>query len=285
MQQRARDDVDAGQLLIRDAGLRRAQAEADALELAAAVMGAPRRGMKRTSTMPLLIAGSDDPLLAHLAQDAQLISQVMGSTAGLDALASGQADLAGTHLRDCEAHEYNISFVQHLIPEQDILLVNLAAREYGLLVARDNPKKIRGVRDLTRRGVRLLNRTRGAGARLWLHQHLRAAHIDPTTLRGWSDSVATYDALAGAISAGVVDSGPGLRITAEQWGLDFIALGQERFDLAIPRAVYESARGAKLFQWLDDKKFRAYAAALPGYDVTRSGRVIAESKYGSRRKG
>jgi len=280
IQRRARADADAGQLLLRDAVLRRAQADADALDFAAAVMGAASRGAAPTQNVPLLLVGSDDPLLAHLAQTAHLCSQVVGSTAGLEALASAQADVAATHLRDPEAHAYNVPFVRLLIPEADILLVNLAVREYGLVVARGNPKKIRGVRDLARRDVRVLNRTRGAGARLWLLQHLRAARIDPTTVRGWSNAAATYHALAGAISSGAADVGPALRTTAAQWDLDFIALGEERFDLAIPRAVYESARGAKLFHWLDDEKIRAFASTLPGYDLSRSGRVMAEIKYG-----
>ncbi|MBI4674390.1 MAG: helix-turn-helix transcriptional regulator [Chloroflexi bacterium] len=280
LQRQARADADAGQLVMREAALRRAQADADALDLAAAVMRVSSHRAAPAQNMPLMLVGSDDPLLGHLAQTAHLLSQVVGSTAGLEALAANQADVAATHLRDPEAHEYNVPFVQLLIPEEDILLVNLAVREYGLLVARGNPKKIRGVRDLARRDVRMLNRTRGAGARVWLLQHLRAARLNPTTLRGWSDAVATYDAVAGAISSGAADVGPGLRTTAVQWDLDFIGLGEERFDLAIPRSVYESPRGVKLFQWLDDQTFRAYAAALPGYDLARSGRVMAEIKYG-----
>lgn len=287
-QRQARADADAGQLLLHDAFLRRAEADTRALDLAAAVMGVSPRHVAPKQKVPLLLVGSDDPLLERLAQTAHLFSQVVGSTAGLEALASAQADVAATHLRDPEAHEYNIPYVQLLIPEQDILLVNLAVREYGLVVARGNPKKIRGVRDLARRDVRMLNRTRGAGARLWLLQHLRAARLDPATVRGWSNAVATYDALAGAIASGAADVAPALRATAVQWELDFIALGEERFDLAIPRAVYESPRGAELFHWLDDKKFRAFASTLPGYDLSRSGRVMAEIKYGranSRRFG
>ncbi len=233
--------------------------------------------------MPLVIAGSDDPLLAELSQAAHAQWQVMGSTAGLFALAQGQAEVIGTHLRDPEANEYNISFVQHLVAEQDIVLVNLAVREYGLLVARDNPKNIRGIRELARRGVQLINRPQGSGARLWLQRHLRAARIDPLRLRGWSRAAATYNAVANAIATGAADVGPGLRATAEKWGLDFIALGEERFDLTIPRAVYESKRAHTLRELVHSKKFRAHAQTLAGYDVSQSGRVIAEIKYGSRR--
>ena len=50
---------------------------------------------------------------------------------------------SGLHLQNKENTEYNVSFVQHLAAEQDVLLVNLAVRQYGLLVAPGNPKQIR----------------------------------------------------------------------------------------------------------------------------------------------
>ncbi len=275
----ARTSGDAGQLVLREAALRRAQSETDALALAETVL--PRKTRKhKNAALPLALAGSDDPLLAYAAQAAHLISSVNGSLAGLEALAAQQADIAGTHLRDMDVQQYNLTFVQHLIPEQDILLVNFAVREYGLLVARGNPKRIRGVRDLARRNVRLLNRPRGAGARLWLHQHVREARLDPHDLRGWENVAVTYDALAVAIENETADAGPGLRVTAEQRGLDFISLGQERFDLAVPRRVYESAHAAKLFDQFYSTTFRVHASALHGYDLALQGRIVGESKYG-----
>lgn len=240
-------------------------------------------GVASDAQMPLLIAGSDDLLLAWLARAVGATSRVMGSTRGLERLAEQQSDLAGAHLREPEAREYNVSFVQHLIPEQDILVVNLAIRDFGLMVAHDNPKKIRGVRDVAKQDVRLLNRSYGAGARVWLHQQLRAARVDPTTLPGWTHIAPTYDALTRAIERDKADVGPGVRAATEARGLDFIALGQERFDLILSRTLYESARGRQLRETLHSTKFRAYASTLPGYDISQSGQVIAEIKYGTRR--
>lgn len=234
--------------------------------------------------LPLVIAGSDDPLLAHLAQTLQAHTQVVGSTAGLLALASQNADVGGTHLRDPEAGAYNVSFVQHLVAEQDVLLVNLAVREYGLMVARGNPKNIRSVRDLGRRNVRMLNRTPGSGARLWLQRDVRSARLDPSALEGWTRAAGTYAAVARAIVNGTADAGPGLRATAQALELDFVTVGEERFDLALSRALYESARAQSLRDALHSKAFRAFANALPGYDFSYSGRVVAEIKYGLRRK-
>ncbi len=128
-----------------------------------------------------------------------------------------------------------LPFVKHLLPEDDLVLVNLAIRENGLIVARGNPKNIRSVRDLTRADIRLINRARGTGTRLLLYAKLRAARIDPRTIDGWDHVGASHDAVAAAIATGAADAGPGLRASAVAWNLDFIPLGDERYDLVIPR--------------------------------------------------
>lgn len=234
--------------------------------------------------LPLLLAGSDDPLFSFAAQSSGTRAHVTGSLDGLMALASSHAEVIGTHLRDPDADEYNISFVQHLVAEQDVLLVHLAVREYGLLTARDNPKKIRALRDLTARDVRLVNRAYGSGARLWFQRHLHQARIDPAALSGWSNAATTYATVARTILSDKADVGPGLRATAEQFDLGFIPLGQEQFDLALPRKVYESKRASSFQTIFSSQEFRDRARSLPGYDLSRSGRVIAEIKYGVRRK-
>jgi putative molybdopterin biosynthesis protein len=234
--------------------------------------------------LPLRIAGSDDPLLARLARETNALVRVNGSTAGLVALAQKEAEVVGSHLREPDSNEYNISFVQHLVAEEDILLVHLAIREYGLVVAAGNPKHLRRVRDIERKHVRLLNRSRGSGARMWLQRHLRNARLDPNTIPNWSSEAGTYEEIAGAIVLGQVDVGPGLRATAEKFHLGFVPLGVERFDLAIPRSIFESKRGDKLRAALLDRNFLDYARTLPGYDLARSGRVIAEIKFGQRKR-
>lgn len=233
--------------------------------------------------MPLYMVGSDDPLLTWLARSIGATSRVVGSTRGLERLAEQQADIAGAHLREPGSADFNASFVQHLVPEEDVLLVNLAMREYGLMVAAGNPKKIRGVRDLAKPEVRLLNRSYGAGARIWLHRHLRAARVDPTGLNGWTRSASTYEGLARAIERDQADVGPAIRATAEGRGLGFVPLGVERFDLVLSRGLYESPRVRKLREMASSTTFQEMASALPGYDMSQSGRVLAEIKYGIRR--
>src|SRR2546429_6096988 len=80
-------------------------------------------------------------------------------------LARGEAHAAGAHLFDEESGEFNVPFVQQLLPGRDVLVVNLARWRAGLAVARGNPLGIRGVEDLGRRGVRVAGRESGSGAR------------------------------------------------------------------------------------------------------------------------
>jgi putative molybdopterin biosynthesis protein len=113
---------------------------------------------------------------------------------------------------------------------------------------------------------------------------VRAAQLDPLTLQGWNNAAPTYGAVARAILDDDADVGPGLRATAEQFGLDFVPLGEERFDFIVARSVFESRRGRALQEILHSKTWREYARTLPGYEISRSGRVIAEIQYGTRRK-
>ena len=273
-QRAAQDAGDAGQLFIAHVALRETEAALSALDLYDAVAVSTRAVRGQTLAAPVII-GSDDPLLARLAQLAHTSTQSVGSIGGLLALAQHQANVAGIHLLDSETGEYNVPFVKHLVPEEDIVLVNLAFRENGLLIAHGNPKNIRGVRALARRDVRYINRQRGAGTRLLVYSKLRQIGINPHTIPDWDRVANTHDAVAGAIAAGTVDVGPGLRAVAAEWNLDFVPLGEERYDLAIPRADFESPQLGVLIDALHGVTFRQQAAAFQGYDLTRSGQVVA----------
>jgi molybdate-binding protein/DNA-binding PadR family transcriptional regulator len=236
----------------------------------------------RAAAEPLVALGSDDLVLdllaRHLAQDHPQIhfaAQPVGSLSGLIALHERRAQLAGIHLLDTDTGEYNIPYVKHLLPGERVVLINLARREQGLMVAAGNPKGIRGLGDLTRRDVGIVNRQAGAGTRLLLHHQLRQARIDTRRIAGYAREVPTHGAVAAAVAAGTADAGPGVRAVALAHGLDFLPLGEERYDLVVPQAIFESPRLRPLLALLHDTSFRRAAARFPGYDVTNMSRVIA----------
>jgi molybdate-binding protein/DNA-binding PadR family transcriptional regulator len=273
----ARVEGNASKLILAHAALKETEASLAALDFSAALVPIHlKSGVVPKS--PVTVAASDDPILLRLAQFAPIAVHSVGSLGGLYALSQHQADLAGSHLLDLASGEYNIPFVRQLFPEDEILIVNLAWRETGLILAPGNPLSIHGVRDLARREVRLINRSRGTGTRLLLFGKLRDARIDPHSIKGWERVAATHDAVAGAITAGTADVGAGLRAVAHEWHLDFIALNEERYDLIIPRPLFESPRLRPILEKLDSKEFRNVATSYLGYDLSHSGRVIAQVK-------
>ncbi|HEX9074673.1 MAG TPA: substrate-binding domain-containing protein [Anaerolineae bacterium] len=274
----ARDAGDAGRIVLADAAFRETEAALTALHLWTNVAPASGRTALPVAPGNVVITGSDDPLLTFLAQLSGTSATAVGSLTGLLILARHEADMAGVHLLDLETGEYNIPFVKHLMPEDSTVLVNLALRENGLMIARGNPKHIRGVRDLIRGDVHLINRQRGAGTRLLLYSKLRAARIDPRSLPDWEHAVSTHEAVAAAVVTGHADAGPGLEAIAAEWDLDFIPLGEERFDLVVLQTVLDSGRLQPVLDAVHSPTFRRRGAELQGYDLARSGRVVARIK-------
>jgi putative molybdopterin biosynthesis protein len=199
-----------------------------------------------------------------------------GSLGGLLAVGRGDAHLAGSHLLDPQTGEYNISYVQKYLPGLPVLLVNLVYREQGLIIARRNPKAITGLTDLSRGDLRYVNRQRGAGTRVLLDYHLDRLGIRPEQIHGYAREEYTHLAVAVAVQSGAADCAMGIEAAANALGLDFIPLAKERYDLVIPRVHYESELLTPLLDLIRGSKFPGLVAALPGYDTSDMGRVMAE---------
>jgi putative molybdopterin biosynthesis protein len=192
---------------------------------------------------------------------------------GLFALARGAADLAGTHLLDPETGEHNVPFVRRLLPGEPVLLVTLAHRQQGLIVAAGNPKQIHGVDDLGRGDVTIVNRHRGSGTRVLLDDALQRAGIDPAALPGYEREEATHLAVAGAVAAGTADAGLGILAAARAYGLDFVPVARERYELALRPATAGRPAVGSLLETLRSADFRAVVTALGGYDTAESGTI------------
>lgn len=201
----------------------------------------------------------------------RLSSANVGSLGGLMALKRRDAHLAGIHLLDEETGEYNISYVRRLLPDEEIVLVHLAYREQGFLVAPGNPLGLSSLRDLTRPGVRFVNRQRGSGTRVLLDYYVRQEGINPETITGYEREEFTHMAVAAAVQSGSADVGLGIRAAANALGLTFVPLFSERYDLAIPRRHWESELLAPLRRILFDPAYRSAVEALGGYYVERMG--------------
>jgi len=272
--EQARASGDAGRVVIAEAAARQAEAALAPIDLARS-LAARKPRPEATGAARLTIAASDDPLLAHLASLAGTTLDLRGSLGGLTAVARREADAAGAHLLDLQSDEYNTPFLRHLAPEEEMLVIALAMRETGVMIAPGNPRDIHDLRDLARPGIRLVNRPQGTGTRLLFFARLRQAGVDPHALLGWERTVATHDAVAACVATGIADAGPGIRAAAEAYGLIFLPLGIERYDLIMPRRVHDSPSGRVLLDILSTKAWTSVAARTPGYETSRAGQVLA----------
>ncbi|MHB0870522.1 MAG: substrate-binding domain-containing protein [Chloroflexota bacterium] len=237
----------------------------------------------------LRIAGSHDLaldlLIGQLARSRPELSVVpsyVGSLAGLIALERGEAEMAGCHLLDEETGEYNLPFVRRILPGEEMLLVNLAHRRQGLIVARGNPKGIHGLEDLARPEIVMVNRQRGAGTRVLLDLRLAQLKIRSEMVPGYDHEVGTHTAVAAAIVDGSADVGLGILSAARAMNLDFIPLATERFDLAIPAAQYETLPVAALVATLRSDSFKAVVREMGGYDTSDTGGVVGTTGVATR---
>ena len=231
----------------------------------------------------IVAIGSHDVILDLMASELRridpqltLASSNVGSLGGLVALNRGDAHVAGTHLLDEETSEYNVSFVQRQVSNEDIVLVNLVHRVQGLIVPPGNPKSIESLNDLTRENVRYVNRQRGSGTRVLLDHLLRKEGISVTDIRGYEREEFTHLAVAAAVAGDSADVGMGVKSAARALGMDFLPLSTERYDLAIPKRFYESELLAALLSLIRSDGFREQVDALGGYDTTSMGVVVAE---------
>ncbi|MBI5182014.1 MAG: molybdopterin biosynthesis protein [Nitrospirae bacterium] len=207
-----------------------------------------------------------------------LSSAHVGSMGGLMALKRGEAHIAGTHLLDEGTGEYNAPFLKRLLPDKQIILINLVYREQGLIVQKGNPKGINGFKDLTREDITFINRQNGSGTRLLLDKYLKDLSINPDNINGYDRDEYTHMGVAAGVRSGAADAGMGILAAATALGLDFIPVAKERYDIAIPLEFYSLQMIQCLIDIIrNDKEFKEAVLSLGGYDVSDTGKVMYEN--------
>jgi putative molybdopterin biosynthesis protein len=201
---------------------------------------------------------------------ATLASSHVGSLGGLVALRDGLCHLAGSHLLDPASGEYTLPFVDRLVP--DAAVVRLVHREQGLIVAPGNPLGVTGVADLPR--LRYVNRQRGAGTRALLDHELAALGIDAAAVPGYAREEHTHLAVAAAVAAGRADAGLGVLAAARAFGLGFVPVAAEPYDLVLRPDAVDDPLLAPLWALLADPAFRAQVEGLGGYSCAETGRRV-----------
>jgi putative molybdopterin biosynthesis protein len=197
------------------------------------------------------------------------------STDALEALAKHQTHLAGVHLVDGKTGDANVKDARRVLRGYPAVLITLARWEVGLVVPHGNPKRIRSVADLGRRGVTLAVREPGSGARRLLDRELRAAGIAAAAVVPPAFRASGHLEVAQAIALGAADTGIASRDAALASGLGFVPLADERYDLVVPHDLLEDPRVRRLFDVMTSGGFQHELVAL-GYDVRACGERVAE---------
>src|SRR6185437_6885394 len=148
-------------------------------------------------------------------------------------------------------------------------VVGFASWREGLVVRPG--AEVRGLDDVVRRGLRLVNREPGAQARTLLDRERLRLGLEPSQLTGYESLAAGHLQVAAAIVGGLADAGVSSEPAALAYGLDFIPLAEERFDLLLPSKHAASREVQGLLKVLTSPWLLAQLASLPGYDAARCG--------------
>ena len=228
----------------------------------------------------LVAIGSHDPLLdevadlLHLADPSvRMSSSHVGSMGGIMAVKRGETHIAGTHLLDESDGTYNTAFIKKHFPHGGVRLVECVGRTQGLMVAAGNPLGITGITDLTRPGMRYVNRQKGSGTRILIDYLCKQEGIDPAGIYGYDREEFTHTSVAAQIASGTADAGMGIYSAARLYGLDFLPVCMEQYDLLIPDTAWDTPMVRALLGVLKSDAFRERLTALGGYELHEPGRV------------
>jgi molybdate transport repressor ModE-like protein len=202
----------------------------------------------------------------------ELRLQNAGSLESLQRFNEGKFDLAGFHIVEGELRDEMARHYHALLDADKHVLIRVAARRQGLIVARGNPKRIRTLRDLARGGIRFVNRQAGSGTRLLLDALLRREGVDARGIAGYENEEFTHSATAALLASGAADAALGIEAAARRFDLDFVPFATETYYFAARKAALSSPPIDGLVSALSSAEFRRGLRAMAGYDPTDSGR-------------
>lgn len=220
--------------------------------------------------LPPILAGSHDPLLDWALRESGsgLASFYDGSFDGLERLAARSAQAAGLHIREQDG--WNRRSLRSALGEAPVVLIEVARRQRGLLLA-PGLTGISGFADL--RGRTVVLRQDSAASQRQFDEQLQAAGLSRDDITALPARARTEEELAITLHDGKAEIGFGLGALSGLFGLGFVALHDERFDLAVWRRAWFEPPLQKLMRFLASDACAARAAEMGGYDLSGLGTV------------
>src|SRR5712692_583520 len=228
----------------------------------------------------LVLAGCDPAtgLLSRMVErisGVEVISAAASSKLALTWLSEGKVYIAGSHLEDPKTGEFNLPFIRKQFPDEEFCVVTFARWEEGLVIAFGNPKGVRKIEDLARKNVRFVNREPGSGSRALLDRLLEKAGIEAHHVQGYERIAYGHLAAAYCVVSREADVCLATRCAAQTFGLDFIPLHNERYDLVMRRRTADLPAVKAFLDVLQRATLRRKLEILAGYDTSETGALVA----------
>jgi len=247
-----------------------------------------RRGQRaRVTVLPgtlhpervLLLAGCDPALrvaasLVERQGGVRVHWLPLSSARALEAAGRGLVHVAGTHLHPPEDPE-GVGVVRRWLGQTPAVMVSVARWVEGLMLRPGLGKQVRRPEDLLRPGLRVVNRERGSGSRLVFDRWLRGAGVSGRRVEGYGVELNTHLAVAEAVAGGLADAGPGVLPVARWYGLDFLPITEQRYDLVVPQDLVDAEPVQMFLDVVTGRRFRQELVAIGGYDFASAGTVRA----------
>jgi len=228
----------------------------------------------------ILLLGCDPAfsiLNAHITRTgkgAELLCRFASSRRALEGLQAGNAHLAAAHLHNTGTGESNVTFAKTFLKNSKALVIGFSLFEEGLMLTPGNPYGITTVADLTREGVRFVNRDNGAAIRVLLDDQLNRFGIQTNEVNGYDRVALSHTEGAQMVAFGLADAALGLRAVAATYQLDFVPIQFVRCDLIIHHDFLEHPAIKILLDVLQTKALRKDLSSLPGYESSMMGNII-----------
>jgi putative molybdopterin biosynthesis protein len=235
---------------------------------------------EEASQKRLVLAGCDPAtgLLAHMVEKisgVEIVSAAASSKLALTWLSEGKVHIAGSHLEDPKTGEFNLPYLRKQFPDEDFSVVTFARWEAGFVVAQGNPKRVRSIEDLARKNVRFVNREPGSGSRGLLDQLMEKAKMDAEKVQGYDRIAHGHLAAAYCVLSREADVCLATRSAAQTFGLDFVPLHSERYDLVMRKRTADLPAVKAFLDVLQRATLRRKLEVLAGYDTSQTGTLVA----------
>jgi len=215
---------------------------------------------------------------AHAQTQGQLHLDIRftGSVDAIRALNEGRCEMAGFHtLLDSGAKTLTERTYKPLLRPGLHKIIGFAQRTQGLMVAKGNPLGLHSLQDLAARQARFANRALGTGTRVVLDELLTRVATPAASINGYEHTEPSHAAVANAVAAGQFDAGLGIAAAAQQVGLDFVPLVEERYHLVCLKSALTQPGTLALLQLLKMPEWQSTMQSIPGYKALQSGEVLA----------